>query len=138
MRKLMEYHIISGRTVETRRTWLPSGPTVRKKRGIRRAGASSLKKIKANEKSCVMNLARSSNFLERLLKEKRIISPANQVGRGPRRPPRRPQRRQAPKYPRGLFPDQENRRKKAAQHAHTRTRGTRTRYAHTRKEDNNV
>jgi len=61
MRKLMEYHIISGRTVETRRTWLPSGPTVRKKRGIRRAGASSLKKIKANERSCVMNLARTIN-----------------------------------------------------------------------------
>ncbi len=61
MRKLMEYHIISGRTVETRRTWLPSGPTVRKKRGIRRAGASSLKKIKANEKNCVLNLARTIN-----------------------------------------------------------------------------
>ena len=61
MRKLMEYHIISGRTVETRRTWLPSGPTVRKKRGVRRAGASSLKKIKANERSCVMNLARTIN-----------------------------------------------------------------------------
>ncbi len=61
MRKLMEYHIISGRTVETRRTWLPSGPTVRKKRGIRRAGASSLKKIKANERSCVLNLARTIN-----------------------------------------------------------------------------
>ena len=61
MRKLMEYHIISGRTVETRRTWLPSGPTVQKKRGVRRAGASSLKKIKANERSCVMNLARTIN-----------------------------------------------------------------------------
>lgn len=61
MRKLMEYHIISGRTVETRRTWLPSGPTVRKKRGIRRAGTSSMKKIKANERSSVMNLARIIN-----------------------------------------------------------------------------
>ena len=61
MRKLMEYRIISGRTVETRRTWLPSGPTERKKRGVRRAGASSLKKIRANERSSVMNLARTIN-----------------------------------------------------------------------------
>ena len=61
MRKLMEYHIVSGRTVETRRTWLPSGPTERKKRGTRRAGTSSLKKIKANERSCVQNLARTIN-----------------------------------------------------------------------------
>ncbi len=61
MRKLMEYHIISGRTVETRRTWLPTGPTYRKPRGQRRAGASSLKKIKANEKSCALNLARTIN-----------------------------------------------------------------------------
>lgn len=61
MRKLMEYHIVSGRTVETRRTWLPSGPTERKKRGTRRAGASSLKKIKANERSCALNLGRTIN-----------------------------------------------------------------------------
>lgn len=61
MRKLMEYHIVSGRTVETRRTWLPAGPTVRKKRGIRRAGTSSLKKIRANERSCALNLARTIN-----------------------------------------------------------------------------
>ena len=61
MRKPMEYHIISGRTVETRRAWMPSGPTVRKKRGIHRAGTSSLKKIKANERSCVLNLARTIN-----------------------------------------------------------------------------
>ena len=61
MRKLMEYHIVSGRTVETRRTWLPSGPTERKKRGTRRAGASSLKKIMANARSCVLNLARVIN-----------------------------------------------------------------------------
>ena len=61
MRKLMEYHIVSGRTVETRRTWLPSGQTERKKRGTRRAGTSSLKKIMANARSCVMNLARVIN-----------------------------------------------------------------------------
>ena len=61
MRKLMEYHIVSGRTVETRRTWLPSGPTERKKRGTRRAGTSSLKKIKANERSCALNLGRTIN-----------------------------------------------------------------------------
>lgn len=66
MRKLMEYHIVSGRTVETRRSWISSGPTERRKRGIRRAGASSLRKIKANEKSCVLNLARilNCNFRE--------------------------------------------------------------------------
>lgn len=61
MKKLMEYHIVSGRTVETRRTWLPIGPSYRKPRGTRRVGASSLKKIRANERSCVLNLARTIN-----------------------------------------------------------------------------
>ena len=61
MKKLMEYKIISGRTVETRRSWLPIGPTYRKPRGTRTAGSSSLKKIKANERERKRNLARLIN-----------------------------------------------------------------------------
>lgn len=57
----MKYYIISGRTVEEKRSWIPLGPGYRKPRGNRRAGASSLKKIKANERSCVLNLARTIN-----------------------------------------------------------------------------
>lgn len=63
MRKLMEYKIISGRTVEIRRSWLP----VRKagegmaKRSPRKAGASSEAKIKANEISSAKELARGIN-----------------------------------------------------------------------------
>ena len=63
MKQLMEYKIISGRTVEIRRSWLTvrsaSGPQPR--RAARRAGASSEKKIKANEESCVKELARVIN-----------------------------------------------------------------------------
>ena len=47
MRRLVKYYIIAGRTVEEKRSWLPAGPSIRKQRGARRAGASSLKKIKA-------------------------------------------------------------------------------------------
>lgn len=61
MRRLMEYKIISGRTVETRRSWLSIGPTYKRPRGTRRAGSSSLKKIKANEKERIKNLARLIN-----------------------------------------------------------------------------
>lgn len=61
MRKLMEYKIISGRTVETRRSWLSIGPTYKRPRGTRRAGSSSLKKIKANERERIKNLARLIN-----------------------------------------------------------------------------
>lgn len=61
MRRLMEYKIISGRTVETRRSWLSIGPGYQKPRGIRRAGSSSLKKIKANERECIRKLARLIN-----------------------------------------------------------------------------
>lgn len=61
MRKLMEYRIISGRTVETKRSWLSTGPDYRKPRGTRRAGASSEAKIRANEKSCILKLARTLN-----------------------------------------------------------------------------
>ena len=61
MRKLMEYKIISGRTVETRRSWLSIGPTYKRPRGTRKAGSSSLKKIKANERERIRNLARLIN-----------------------------------------------------------------------------
>lgn len=61
MRKLVKYYIVSGRTVEEKRSWIPLGPTEKRPRGTRRAGASSLKKIKANERSCVLNLARTIN-----------------------------------------------------------------------------
>ena len=61
MRRLVKYYIVSGRTVEEKRSWLPLGPTDRKRRGTRRAGASSLKKIRANERSCVLNLGRTIN-----------------------------------------------------------------------------
>lgn len=61
MKRLMEYRIISGRTVETRRCWLPSASAPKKPRGTRRAGSSSAKKIAANERSCVLSLARTVN-----------------------------------------------------------------------------
>lgn len=61
MRRLMEYKIISGRTVETRRSWLSIGPTYKKPRGTRKAGTSSLKKIAANERERIKQLARLIN-----------------------------------------------------------------------------
>lgn len=54
----MKYYVISGRTVEEQACLL-SAPADRKKpRGLRRAGASSQRKIRANEKSSVRRLAR--------------------------------------------------------------------------------
>lgn len=61
MRQLMQYRIISGRTVEIRRGLFSIGPTYRKPRGTRRAGTSSLKKIRSNEKSCILNCGRKIN-----------------------------------------------------------------------------
>ena len=65
MKKLMEYMIVSGhgRIVEKRRSWMH----VRQKgepkptRGVRKAGASSEKKIKANETESARELARAIN-----------------------------------------------------------------------------
>lgn len=59
----MEYKIISGRTVEIRRSWLPCRKAGEEKptRSARKAGSSSEKKIKANEKSSVRELARAIN-----------------------------------------------------------------------------
>lgn len=62
MRRLMEYKIISGRTTEIRRTMMPfreKGQKVR--RGTRVKGKTSLRKILANEREAVKNLARILN-----------------------------------------------------------------------------
>lgn len=66
MRKLMEYHIISGRVVETRHSYLPCRGEPEKQRGTRRAGASSEKKIKLNETAEKQRLARilNTNFCD--------------------------------------------------------------------------
>ncbi len=61
MRKLMEYKIISGRTVEIRRCWMSTDREIRKTRGHRKAGNSSLKKIRQNEKDGIRRLARLLN-----------------------------------------------------------------------------
>lgn len=65
MKKLMEYKIISGGgyIVETRRSWMPVRQAGEPKptRGIRKAGASSEKKIKANETESARALARAIN-----------------------------------------------------------------------------
>lgn len=61
MRKLMEYKIISGRQVEIKRTYL----SVRlpgegkKKRGTRKAGSSTEKKLKRNEQEAAKEFART-------------------------------------------------------------------------------
>ena len=62
MKKRMEYKIISGSTVEIRRSWLPNreGGTERR-RGTRIAGNSSEKKIRANEQEAIKQLARVLN-----------------------------------------------------------------------------
>lgn len=62
----MEYHIISGRVIETRRCWMParSSAISKAKRTKRIAGNTSLKKIAANEREAIRRLARiiNSNF----------------------------------------------------------------------------
>lgn len=57
----MEYHIISGKVVETRRSWLPYRSAPKKKRGTRKAGSSSERKISANERAEKQRLARLLN-----------------------------------------------------------------------------
>lgn len=61
MMKLMQYYILSGKVMETRRSYLPARALLPKKRGTRKAGASSLAKIKANEREQVKKLARILN-----------------------------------------------------------------------------
>ncbi|MBR5094462.1 MAG: hypothetical protein IK095_05155 [Oscillospiraceae bacterium] len=63
MRKLMEYKIISGKVVETRRSWMPVRQAGEPKptRGTRKAGNSSEKKIRANETESARELARAIN-----------------------------------------------------------------------------
>ena len=64
----MEYHIISGKVIETRRCWMTarSGTKVR---GQRKAGNTSARKIAANEQEAVKRLARilNTNFSEGFL-----------------------------------------------------------------------
>lgn len=57
----MEYKIISGRTVEIKRSYLSVRPGEKKRRGTRKAGRSSCRKIKANELSAARELARLIN-----------------------------------------------------------------------------
>lgn len=59
----MEYHIISGRVIETRRCWMParSSAISKAKRAKRIAGKTSLKKIAANEQEAIRRLARIIN-----------------------------------------------------------------------------
>lgn len=63
MKQLMEYKIISGRTVEIKRTLLSvrSKEEPKPRRAPRVAGNSSEKKIRANERSSAQELARSMN-----------------------------------------------------------------------------
>ena len=58
MKRLMKYHVISGRVVEEQASLLPSTADRKKPRGVRRAGTSSEAKIKANERSSALRLAR--------------------------------------------------------------------------------
>ena len=57
----MEYKIISGRTVEIRRTMMPFREKEQKVRRGTKVRGSSLKKILANEREAVKNLARTLN-----------------------------------------------------------------------------
>lgn len=59
--KAMEYHIISGKVVETRRCYLPVRDGSIKVRGQRKAGNSSIKKIELNERGAVNKLGRILN-----------------------------------------------------------------------------
>ena len=58
MKRLMKYYVIAGRTVEEQASLLSSPADRRKPRGVRRAGSSSEAKIKANERSSALRLAR--------------------------------------------------------------------------------
>ena len=61
MVKIMEYKIISGNVLEIRRCRMTVGSQPGRKRAPRKAGATSLKKIKQNEKAAERQLARSIN-----------------------------------------------------------------------------
>lgn len=61
MKQIMEYHIISGRIIETRRVYMACRDEKKKTRGTRIAGNTSLKKIALNERDAVKRLARTLN-----------------------------------------------------------------------------
>ena len=58
MKTLKRYYAISGRVVEEQASMLPATNDLKKPRGVRKAGASSERKIKNNEKSSALRLAR--------------------------------------------------------------------------------
>ena len=61
MKQIMEYHIISGRIIETRRVYMAARSEGKKKRGTRVAGNTSMRKIAINERDAVKRLARTLN-----------------------------------------------------------------------------
>lgn len=61
MKKAMEYHIISGRIIETRRSYLSCRTEGKKQRGTRIAGNTSARKIALNEKEAAKRAARTLN-----------------------------------------------------------------------------
>lgn len=63
MKKLMEYKIVSGHTVEIRRAWMPASRGCGPKRPRRNkiAGNTSERKIRANEAEAIKQLARLLN-----------------------------------------------------------------------------
>jgi len=61
MMRAMEYNIISGKVIETRRCYLPCRDGSIKTRGQRRAGSSSAAKIERNERGAVNKLGRTLN-----------------------------------------------------------------------------
>lgn len=61
MKQLMEYHIISGRVIETRRVYMACRDGKKKTRGTRIAGNTSAKKIALNERDAVKRFARTLN-----------------------------------------------------------------------------
>lgn len=65
----MEYHIISGKVIETRRCWMNERQGLKPVRGQRKAGNTSMKKIRLNERESIRQLARilNTNFGEGFL-----------------------------------------------------------------------
>ena len=61
MRIAMEYHIIAGKSIETRRCWMIARKKGKSFRGTRIAGNTSAKKIAANERDAVRRAARTLN-----------------------------------------------------------------------------
>ena len=87
MKKLVEYKIISGNVIETRRTYMSARNVEGKsRRAPKVAGSSSESKIKANERECARELARriNANFsagdAHLVLKYDEVTLPADYAG----------------------------------------------------------